>query len=113
MRLQLAVHARALTGAPAFVEIERAVRTLLAERFGVPTRASVDEVDAALALAVPEVLRDRTRAVLAACARGQFAPGLGDPPGVVADEAEATLGALDAVAPDVARARRRREPVTA
>ena len=106
---------RTLTGAPAFVEIERAVRTLLAERFGVPARASVEEVDAALPPAVPEVLRDRMRAVLVACARGQFAPGLGDPPGVVADEAEATLGALAAVAADAAppRRRRRRKPVPA
>ncbi|WP_420455482.1 BatD family protein [Rubrivirga sp.] len=86
--------ARTLDGAPAFAEVERAVRTVLADRFGVPPTASADAVGHALAQ-VPDALRQQTRAVLDAAARGQFAPGLGGSPSALADEAEALLEAFD------------------
>lgn len=90
--------ARRLDGPAAFAETERALRAFLADRFGVPAGPrSADALDRALAPAVPDVLRRRTLDVLAACARGQFAPGLGDAHGAVIDEAEAVLADLDAL----------------
>ncbi len=86
--------ARSLDGAPAFAEVERAVRTFLADRFGVPPTAPADDADRALE-SVPDGLRQRTRDVLDAAVQGQFAPGLGGSPRAVADQAEAVLSDLD------------------
>ena len=99
--------ARALGGPAAYAEVERALRAFLADRFGAPAGPrSADALDRALAPDVPDDLRQRTRDVLAACARGQFAPGLAGPPTDVIDEAEAVLGDLDAL-PAAAPPRRR------
>ncbi|MDT0632402.1 BatD family protein [Rubrivirga sp. S365] len=86
-------------GADGFREVERAVRAFLADRLGVPP--SVREraaLDARLeAAGAPTELRDRVHAVIAACARGQFAPGLASNLAAVRADAEATLGALDSL----------------
>jgi len=91
--------ARSLEGPAVFAEVERATRRFLADRVGVPAAAlPADALDAALArAAVPDDLRHRTRALLDAATRGQFAPGLGPAPSAVVDEAAATLDALDAL----------------
>jgi len=90
--------ARALDGPAASAETERALRAFLADRFGAPTGPrSTEALDRALAPDVPDGLRRRTLDVLAACARGQFAPGLDDAHGAVIDDAEAVLADLDAL----------------
>ena len=90
--------ARALSGPPAFAEIEAAVRAFVADRLGIPAGPlSADALDRALARAgVAAQARDRLGAVLAACARGQYAPGLGPDLGSVADDARDALAGLDA-----------------
>ena len=105
--------ARTLGGPAAFAEIEAAVRAFLSDRLGVPPGPlSADALDRALARAeVDAVARSRVGAVLAACARGQYAPGLGPDPAAVADDAQAALAGLDArPAPPPAR---RHAPVEA
>ena len=89
--------ARGLEGPAAFAEIEAAVRGFLADRLGVPAGPlSADALDRALADAgVDAGPRGRIREILAACARGQFAPGLGPDVGAVAGDARDALAGLD------------------
>lgn len=86
-------------GAAGFREVERILRTFLADRLGVPRsvrdRADLDaRLDAA---GVSAELRGRVHAVLAASARGQFAPGLASGAGLdtLRTEASSLLDALD------------------
>ena len=89
----------ARSAADPFAEVEAAVRAFLADRLGVPD-APLDAARLETALdeaGVPDDLRARTLAVLEACARGRYAPGLGGPPDAVAAEAERSLEALDSL----------------
>lgn len=99
--------ARALDGPDAFAETERALRAFLADRFGAPEGPrSAEALDRALAPDVPDALRRRTLDVLAACAQGQFAPGLAGPPVTTIDEAAAVITDLEGL-PTAAPSRRR------
>ena len=94
-------------GADGFRDVERAVRAFLADRLGVPPSArSRPALDAHLdAAGVPADLRERVHEVLAACARGQFAPGLASGVALAAlrADADAVLADLDRPAPPARR----------
>lgn len=102
--------ARALAGPAAYAEVERAVHAILAEHAGVPAATLPHDALAARlgAADVPDALRARTLALLDACARGQYAPGLAGtpPPDALLADAEAVLADLSALGE---RPRRRSE----
>lgn len=96
---RLLADARQRDGAAAFRAVEEAVLSSLALRLDLPPDArSRHAVAAGLSEAgVPDDLRDRTLALLDACERGQYAPGLPGTPDIdrVVRDAEAVTAALD------------------
>ena len=91
--------ARRRPGPAAFAEIEAATRSFLADRLGVPDAPlSTPALDDALGRrGVAAADRRAVADVLAACAAGQFAPGLGPDADAVAAQAEEALAGLDPV----------------
>jgi hypothetical protein len=90
--------ARSLPAADAFREADASVRAALHERASVPPTLPLPALAERLGRAgVAPGLRDRALALLDACARGQYAPGLPGAPDAeaVVAEAEAVLAALD------------------
>ena len=82
-------------GAAGARDVERAVRSFLADRFGAtsPGRPALDGKLGAAGVSAD--LRDRVHALLAACARAQFAPGLGADLAALRADAEAVLADLE------------------
>ncbi len=97
----------------AFADIEDAVRGYLTDRLGVARGPLTPQaLDAALA-GVPDDARAQVADVLAACARGQYAPGLGGHVDEVAQAAERAVAGLDARPLRPQRFRARHQPVEA
>lgn len=87
--------ARAAPGPDRARAVERAARTFLADRFGLPPELGRAEIDRRLdARAVAPEARAALDGVLARCERVQFAPGT--PDDALADDAEQALAALGA-----------------
>ena len=94
-RAAVAARERLAGGAGGVRDVERAVRTFLADRFGAaaPDRPALDAQMEAAGVSVD--VRARVHALLAACSRAQFAPGLGADPAALRADAEAVLADLD------------------